>query len=60
MMITSKAGSASRAGAGSIVAASDEEKARAKKVAGYASRVNLLLSVPMIMCMASATHGLPL
>ena len=43
-----------------IVSASDEEKARAKKVAGYASRVNLLLSVPMIMCMASATHGLPL
>ena len=42
-----------------FVTASDDEKARAKKVAGNASRVNLLLSVPMLMCMASATHGLP-
>jgi hypothetical protein len=24
-----------------------------------ASRVNFLLSIPMIMCMAGATHGLP-
>ncbi|MGH8132669.1 MAG: urate hydroxylase PuuD [Steroidobacteraceae bacterium] len=43
-----------------MVAASDEQKARARKVAGMASRVNYVLSIPMIMCMAGATHGLPL
>ncbi|HET7757608.1 MAG TPA: urate hydroxylase PuuD [Steroidobacteraceae bacterium] len=43
-----------------MVAASDEEKARARKTAGMASRVNFVLSIPMIMCMAGATHGLPL
>ncbi len=43
-----------------LVAASDEEKARARKVALYASRTNFVLSIPMLMCMASATHGLPL
>jgi len=43
-----------------IVAATDEEKARARKVAGMASRVNFVLSIPMLMCMAGATHGLPL
>lgn len=42
-----------------IVAASDEEKARARKVGTLASRVNFLLSIPMLLCMASATHGLP-
>ena len=42
-----------------IVAASDAEKAQARKVAAMASRVNFVLSVPMIMCMASASHGLP-
>jgi uncharacterized membrane protein len=39
--------------------ASDEEKARARKVAGMASRVNFVLSIPMLMCMAAASHGLP-
>jgi uncharacterized membrane protein len=43
-----------------IVAATDEEKARARKVAAMASRTNFVLSIPMLMCMASATHGLPL
>src|SRR5579862_6834956 len=43
-----------------IVTATDEEKARARKVAGTASRVNFVLSIPMLMCMASASHGLPL
>jgi uncharacterized membrane protein len=43
-----------------IKPASDEEKARARKVAGMASRVNFVLSIPMLMCMASQTHGLPL
>jgi uncharacterized membrane protein len=40
--------------------ATDEEKAKARKVAGYASRTNFVLSIPMLMCMAAATHGLPL
>src|SRR4029077_5579127 len=43
-----------------LVAATDEQKARARKVAGMASRVNFVLSIPMLMCMAGATHGLPL
>lgn len=42
-----------------IVAATDEQKAAARVVAGNASRVNFILSIPMLMCMASATHGLP-
>jgi len=42
-----------------IVAATDEQKAAARKAAGMASRVNFVLSIPMIMCMAGATHGLP-
>jgi uncharacterized membrane protein len=43
-----------------MVAATDAEKASARKVAGMASRVNFVLSIPMIMCMAGASHGLPL
>jgi len=43
-----------------IVAATDEQKAKARKVAGTASRVNFVLSIPMLMCMAGAAHGLPL
>jgi uncharacterized membrane protein len=42
-----------------LVPASDEEKARARKVALMASRTNFVLSIPMLMCMASAAHGLP-
>jgi uncharacterized membrane protein len=42
-----------------IVPATDEEKAHARKTAGTASRVNFVLSIPMLMCMAGATHGLP-
>jgi uncharacterized membrane protein len=42
-----------------IVAASDEEKARARKVATLASRTNFILSIPMLLCMGSAMHGLP-
>jgi uncharacterized membrane protein len=42
-----------------IVPASDEEKASARKVAGTASRINFVLSIPMLLCMAGATHGLP-
>src|SRR6267154_828703 len=42
-----------------IVPATDEEKAKARRVALLASRTNFVLSIPMLMCMASATHGLP-
>ena len=43
-----------------IVPASDEEKAKARKVALYASRANFILSIPMLLCMAATSHGLPL
>ena len=42
-----------------IVPATDEEKAKARKVAGLASRTNFVLSIPLLLCMGSATHGLP-
>jgi uncharacterized membrane protein len=42
-----------------IKPATDEEKARARKVALYASRTNFVLSIPMLMCMAGTTHHLP-
>ena len=40
-----------------MVQASDDEKAKAKKVALMASRTNTLLSVPMLACMVAAGHG---
>ena len=43
-----------------IVPASDEEKAQARKVATLASRTNFVLSIPMLLCMGSAMHGLPI
>ena len=42
-----------------LVAATDEQKAKARKVALLASRTNFALSVPLILCMGSASHGLP-
>ena len=42
-----------------IKPATDEEKAKARRVAMLASRVNFVLSIPMLLCMGSATHGLP-
>jgi uncharacterized membrane protein len=42
-----------------IVPATDEEKAAARKTAGMASRINFILSIPMIMCMGGQSHGLP-
>lgn len=42
-----------------LVPASDEEKAKARKVALLASRTNFALSIPLVLCMGSATHGLP-
>jgi hypothetical protein len=42
-----------------LVPASDEQKAKAGKVALLASRTNFALSIPLVLCMGSATHGLP-
>ena len=42
-----------------IVPATDEEKAKARKTALYASRTNFILSIPMLLCMAATSHGLP-
>jgi uncharacterized membrane protein len=42
-----------------IVTATDDEKAKARKTALYASRINFILSVPMLMCMGGQSHGLP-
>ncbi len=42
-----------------IVTATDAEKARAKTIAFTASRINTVLSIPMLMCMVSFGHGLP-
>jgi len=42
-----------------IVPATDDEKAKARKTALYASRTNFILSIPMLMCMGGASHGLP-
>src|SRR6202522_3907679 len=41
-----------------IVPATDEEKAAARKTAGRASRINFILSIPMLMCMGGQSHGL--
>ena len=42
-----------------MVAATDEQKASARKIAFLASRTNTLLSIPMLMCMTAQVHGLP-
>lgn len=42
-----------------IVPATDEEKAKARKVAGMASRTNFVLSIPLLLCMGAANHALP-
>jgi uncharacterized membrane protein len=43
-----------------IVAATDQEKARARVVATMASRTNFVLSIPMLLCMGGSNHFLPL
>jgi uncharacterized membrane protein len=43
-----------------IVPASDEEKAKARKVALLASRTNFVLSIPLLLCMGGSNHFLPL
>jgi uncharacterized membrane protein len=42
-----------------LVPATDDEKAAARKVAARASRINFILSLPMLMCMGGQAHGLP-
>src|ERR1700694_658491 len=42
-----------------IVPASDEKKPRPRKTAGMPSRINFILSVPMLLCMGGQQHGLP-
>jgi uncharacterized membrane protein len=42
-----------------LVPATDDEKAAARKIAGRASRINFILSLPMLMCMGGQSHGLP-
>ncbi len=42
-----------------LVPATDDEKATARKTAGRASRVNFILSLPLLMCMGGQAHGLP-
>ena len=42
-----------------MVPATDEQKARARRVAFLASRTNTALSIPMILFMAASAHGLP-
>ena len=40
-----------------IVTVSPEEKAAAAKLAGMTSRINTMLSIPMLYCMVAQTHG---
>jgi len=42
-----------------IVPATDEEKAKARKVAATASRINFVLSIPLLLCMGASNHPLP-
>ncbi len=42
-----------------MVQASDDEKAVAKRTAFLASRSNTLMSIPMLLFMGAASHGLP-
>jgi uncharacterized membrane protein len=42
-----------------VVPATDDEKAKARKTATLVSRINFVLSVPMLMCMGGSSHGLP-
>lgn len=42
-----------------IVSATDEQKAKARKVAAMASRTNFVLSIPMLLCMGASNHPLP-
>jgi uncharacterized membrane protein len=42
-----------------IVPATDDEKAKARKTAALASRINFVLSIPLLLCMGASNHPLP-
>ena len=42
-----------------VVPATDEQKAKARATATMVSRINFILSIPMLMAMAASRHGLP-
>jgi len=42
-----------------IVPATDEQKAKSRKIAAMASRTNFVLSIPLLLCMGAANHPLP-
>ncbi|HEY3729683.1 MAG TPA: urate hydroxylase PuuD [Steroidobacteraceae bacterium] len=42
-----------------IVPATEDEKAKARKVAALASRTNFVLSIPLLLCMGASNHPLP-
>jgi uncharacterized membrane protein len=42
-----------------LVPATEEEKAKASRVAFLASRTNTMLSIPLLLFMGGAPHGLP-
>ena len=42
-----------------LVPATDDAKAIARKIAARASRINFILSLPMLLCMGGQAHGLP-
>jgi uncharacterized membrane protein len=42
-----------------MVAATDEEKGKARRTALLASRSNTLLTFPMLLFMGASAHGLP-
>ena len=42
-----------------LVAATDEQKAKARRIAFLASRTNTMLSIPMALFMVASAHGLP-
>ena len=42
-----------------VVPATDEQKAKARATATMVSRINFILSVPMLMAMGGQSHGLP-
>jgi hypothetical protein len=42
-----------------LVPATDEQKAAARMTTLYATRANFILSVPLLLSMSSAGHGLP-
>lgn len=43
-----------------IVSATDEEKGKARRHASLASRANTAMSIPLLLFMGAASHGLPL